>query len=75
MSDASKISWRMAHEACKGCNEVGRGRMQAHPLGPLVALQMRAKKRVTCVPKWSGAAMRTLPLGPLVELPIGPRSA
>ena len=25
-------------------------------------------------PKWGAAAMRTLPLGPSVELPMGPRT-
>eukprot|EP00959_Pyramimonas_sp_CCMP1952_P363070 7602853-Pyramimonas_sp.AAC.1 len=30
----------MGDEACKGCAEMGRGRMRAQPLGPPVALHM-----------------------------------
>ena len=33
-----------------------------------------APKRARDVPKWGGAAMRTQPLGPSVELPMGPRN-
>ena len=31
-------------------------------------------KRVRGVPKWTRVRMRALPLGPLVELPLGPRN-
>ena len=33
-----------------------------------------ATNRVRGVPKWGGAAMRPVPLGPSVELPMGPRT-
>ena len=33
-----------------------------------------ATNRVRGVPKWGGGAMRTLQLGPSVELPMGPRT-
>eukprot|EP00959_Pyramimonas_sp_CCMP1952_P258634 5406526-Pyramimonas_sp.AAC.1 len=33
-----------------------------------------ATKRVRGVPKWRGGGMRTMPLRPSVELPMGPRN-
>ena len=33
-----------------------------------------ATKRVRGVPEWGGYAMRAAPLGPEVELPMGPRN-
>eukprot|EP00959_Pyramimonas_sp_CCMP1952_P249281 5210914-Pyramimonas_sp.AAC.1 len=45
-------------------------------MGPSVKLSPRgATKRVRGAPKWGGAAMWTLLLGPSVELPAGPRHA
>ena len=35
---------------------------------------LEGAKRVRGVPKWGGCAMRTFPLGPSVELPMGPEN-
>eukprot|EP00959_Pyramimonas_sp_CCMP1952_P338446 7087839-Pyramimonas_sp.AAC.1 len=44
-------------------------------LGPSFdGLPYGATNRVRGVPKWTGNRMRTLPVGPSVELPTGPRS-
>eukprot|EP00959_Pyramimonas_sp_CCMP1952_P292244 6111956-Pyramimonas_sp.AAC.3 len=60
----------VGHEACEGCAEMG-GETHANPVtGAFGGAHYGATKRVKDVPTWAGNSMRTLPLGPSVELPI-----
>ena len=72
-----RIRWNSlwGHETCEGCAEMGRRCHANFPIGALGGAPFGATKRVRGVPKWGGGAMRTFPLGPSVELPMGPRSA
>ena len=58
------------HETCEGCAEMGRWRHANFPTGAFGGAPYGATKRVRGVPKWGEAAMRTLPLGLSVELPL-----
>eukprot|EP00959_Pyramimonas_sp_CCMP1952_P251964 5264669-Pyramimonas_sp.AAC.1 len=53
---------------------MARGRHASCATGTLGGAPHGATKPVRGVPKWPEAAMRTAPLGPSVELPMGPRS-
>ena len=44
------------------------------PTGAFGGAPYVATKRLRGVPKWRGGGMRALPLGPSVELPMGPRN-
>ena len=54
---------------------MGRGRNANPATEAFGGTPYGATKRVRGVPKWGGAAMRTLLLGPSVVLPMGPRNA
>ena len=57
------------------CRSMWRGRVRAATAtGAFDGAPYGATKRVGCVPKWRGGGMRGLPLGPSVELPMGPRN-
>ena len=58
----------------EGCAEMGRGRHADPATGAFGGAPYWATNRVRGAPKWGGAAMRALPLGPSVELPMGPRT-
>eukprot|EP00959_Pyramimonas_sp_CCMP1952_P405400 8496655-Pyramimonas_sp.AAC.1 len=52
-------------------------RLRCHadaPVGAFGRAPYGATDRVRGAPKWSGGAMRTLPLRASVELPAGPRT-
>ena len=46
-----------------------------HPTGAFGGAPYMATSRVRGAPKWGGEVMRAIPLGPLVELPMGSRAA
>ena len=62
------------HEPCEGCAEMGRWRHADALAGAFGGVFYGATKRVRGAPKWGWNRMRTLPLGPSVELPMGPRT-
>ena len=59
------------HEPCEGCAKIGGGTHADPPPGAFGGAPYGATHRVRCVPEWARSPMRTLPLGPLVELPRG----
>ena len=61
------------HEPCEGCAEMARWRHAGPGTGALGGAPYGATQRVRGVPKWRGGGTRALPLGPSVELPMGPR--
>eukprot|EP00959_Pyramimonas_sp_CCMP1952_P159132 3328176-Pyramimonas_sp.AAC.1 len=62
------------HEACEGCAEMARGRHASSAIGTSGGAPYGATQRLKGVPKWPEAAMRFPPLGPWVEIPMGPRN-
>ena len=54
---------------------MARGRHANPAIGAFGGAPYGATILVRGVPKWPEAAMRTLPLAPSVELPMGPRSS
>ena len=48
--------------------------MRTLPQGAFGGAPYGATNLVRGDPKWTGGRMRTLPLGPSVELPMGPRT-
>eukprot|EP00959_Pyramimonas_sp_CCMP1952_P454491 9469996-Pyramimonas_sp.AAC.1 len=64
------------HDPCKECADMARGSHANPAIGALSGTRPYwATILVRGVPKWPKAAMRTLSLAPLVELPVGPRSS
>ena len=62
------------HKPREGCAKMGRWRHADPPAGAFGGAPYGATNRVRGVPKLGGGAMRTLPLGPSVVLPMGPRT-
>ena len=62
------------YETCEGCAKVDPNTHAGPATGAFGGAPYGATKRVRGVPKWGGGGMRTLPLGPSVELPMGPRT-
>ena len=61
------------HEPSEWCAKMGRSPHANPATGAFGGAPYGATNRVRGAPKWGGAAMRTLPLGPSVEPPMGPR--
>eukprot|EP00959_Pyramimonas_sp_CCMP1952_P430813 9022444-Pyramimonas_sp.AAC.1 len=62
-------------ETCEGRAEIGRRRHADGAIGTIRGAPDGATKRARCAPTWGGVAMRTAPLRPCVEPPLGPRHA
>ena len=62
------------HETCEGCAKVEGGRHARSATGAFGGAPCGVTKRVRGVPKSGWNRMRTLPPGPSVELPMGPRT-
>ena len=62
------------YETCEGCAKMGWGRHANAAIWALDGAPSGATKRVRGVPKWGGAAMRTLQMGPSLERSMGPRN-
>ena len=72
LGPSAELLW--GHDPREECAEMARGRHANSATGAFGGAPYGATILVRGVPKWGGAPMRTLPLGPSVELPMGPRT-